>query len=254
MSRSAPSRKRQDRRVVPPAAPRAEAFRAELATFASPKHAAILQRFFKTAPGQYGEGDRFIGLKVPQIRSVARRFGQMTPQEASLLVTSPIHEERLGGLMVWVHAFEAGTPATRERIFNLYLRHMRHINNWDLVDLSAPQIVGGWLSARDMPLLKAMAKSDVIWERRIAVLATFAFIRRDKYAPTLQLCRMLLKDPHDLMHKACGWMLREVGKRDRKTLSAFLDQHAARMPRTMLRYTLEHYDAKSRLRYMNMGR
>lgn len=223
---------------------------------ANPAQAAILRRFFKTGPGQYGEGDIFIGLKVPVIRGVVKQFGYVPPREALTLVRSPIHEMRLAGLLLWVKAFEEGDERTRRLVFRLYLQNTRHINNWDLVDLSAPNIVGAFLKPEDDPsaaLLQELAGSGWLWDRRIAVVATFAFIRQGRFEPTLALCRRLLKDSHDLMHKACGWMLREVGKRDRGTLRAFLDVHAGQMPRTMLRYALEHFGPAERAKYMRRG-
>lgn len=224
-----------------------------LCSAANPAQAAILQRFFKTGPGEYGEGDLFIGLKVPVIRGVLRQLGPLPPREALPLVRSPTHELRLAGLLLWIRAFEEGDDRTRRRVFRLYLQNTRHINNWDLVDLSAPNIVGGFLEPADtntMALLRERAGSPWLWDRRIAVVATFAFIRQGCFEPTLDLCRRLLKDSHDLMHKACGWMLREVGKRDRLALRAFLNAHAPQMPRTMLRYALEHFDPAERAAYM----
>jgi 3-methyladenine DNA glycosylase AlkD len=224
-----------------------------LTSAANPAQAAILQRFFKTGPGQYGEGDLFIGLKVPVIRGLLRQLGPLPPREALALVRSPIHELRLAGLLLWVRAFEEGDAPTRRQVFRLYLQNTRHINNWDLVDLSAPNIVGGFLDPADthtMTLLRERADSAWLWDRRIAVVATFAFIRQGRFEPTLDLCRRLLNDSHDLMHKACGWMLREVGKRNRLALRAFLDAHAPQMPRTMLRYALEHFDPAERAAYL----
>lgn len=217
---------------------------------ARPGQAAILQRFFKTGPGQYGEGDIFVGVKVPVLRRLVREHKGMAAGEAAKLLRSKVHEHRLAGLLLWAHLFEKGDARQRDEVFDLYLRHTRYINNWDLVDLSAPQIVGGSLQAEDTTFLESLAESPLLWERRIAIVATHAFIRRNVFTPTLRLCEILLRDGHDLMHKACGWMLREVGKRDRVALSGFLQKHAAIMPRTMLRYALEHYDQKDRHRYM----
>lgn len=224
-----------------------------LRSAANPAHAAILQRFFKTGAGEYGEGDIFIGLKVPVIRGVVRQFEPLPPREALALVRSPIHELRLAGLLLWVRAFEEGDERTRRLVFRLYLRNTRHINNWDLVDLSAPHIVGRFLDGEgtdSLALLGKLAGSGWLWDRRIAVVATLAFIQQGRFEPTLGLCRRLLEDSHDLMHKACGWMLREVGKRDRRALRAFLDAHAGQMPRTMLRYALEHFGPRERAKYM----
>lgn len=234
--------------------PTAAQFSSALHALANHQHAAILQRFFKTGKGQYAEGDMFIGVKVPPIRKLVREFSAMPPAEAAKLVRSPVHEERLGGLLLWVHAFARGDTATRERIFALYLANTRYINNWDLVDLSAPQIVGGSLPPEDTTFLRALAESPLLWERRIAMLATFTYIRQGTFGPTLELCELLLGDRHDLMHKACGWMLREVDKRHRQTLAPFLQQRAAAMPRTMLRYAIEHFDLAERRRFMSIGR
>jgi 3-methyladenine DNA glycosylase AlkD len=217
---------------------------------ANPEQAKFLLRFFKTGKGEYAEGDLFIGIKVPVVRGLVRQFKAMAPKEAQKLVRSEIHEHRLAGLLLWVHAFEKGDQKTRTEVFDLYLGNTRQINNWDLVDLSAPQIVGGFLPPEETTFLETLAESSLLWERRIAVLATFAYIRRGIFAPTLLLCEKLLQDQHDLMHKACGWMLREVGKRDRKTLEGFLKQHCRTMPRTMLRYAIEHFDEKQRKLYM----
>jgi len=218
----------------------------------NPATAQILQRFFKTAPGQYGEGDRFAGVKIPVLRALVRQHKAIAPREAVKLMRSGIHEHRLAALMLWVHHFERGDEAVRRSVFDLYLAHTRYINNWDLVDVSAPQVVGGFLDPADTAFLRTLAQSPLLWERRIAIVCTHSYIRRNVFAPTLQLCEILLGDRHDLMHKACGWMLREVGKRDRAVLSRFLDQHAAAMPRTMLRYALEHYAPGDRRRYMQM--
>lgn len=240
--------------ATPKRRPTAAEFAAALRALANPLRAAILQRFFKTGKGEYAEGDLFIGVKVPPIRRLVRQFRAMVPAEAAKLVRSRIHEERLGGLLLWVQAFARGEAATRERIFALYLANTRHINNWDLVDLSAPQIVGGSLPPQDTSFLRTLAQSPLLWERRIAVLATFTYIRQGTFGPTAQLCEMLFDDPHDLMHKACGWMLREVGKRDRQTLAAFLQKHADIMPRTMLRYSIEHFSLAQRPQFMAAGR
>jgi 3-methyladenine DNA glycosylase AlkD len=206
---------------------------------ASTAQARILQRFFKTGPGEYGEGDLFLGVRVPAIRKVVRQCDGLTLSQLCDLLRSPHHEERLLALLALVRRFERGDEGARASIFNLYLEETGSINNWDLVDLSAPNIVGAWLRPRDRSILDELAASRDLWRRRIAVLATFAFIRQGQFADTLRLCRLLLADKHDLMHKACGWMLREVGKRDAATLRKFLEQHSGRMPRTMLRYAIE---------------
>ena len=224
--------------------------RQHLHALASPATAAISQSYFKTGPGEYGEGDRFIGIRVPVLRNLAREFGGISLAELLELLRSPIHEERLLALVILANKFEQAEAAEQGRIYRLYLKHARFINNWDLVDISAPQIVGGHLEARPRAVLFRLARSGMLWERRIAVLATLHYIRRGDHAATLRLARMLLRDPHDLMHKAVGWMLREVGKRDVAVLRAFLQQHAGQMPRTMLRYAIEKFSARERQRYL----
>jgi 3-methyladenine DNA glycosylase AlkD len=222
-----------------------------LRSFASPQQAAVLARFFKTGPGQYGEGDRFIGVKVPTIRKVAKEFKNLSLAEVGCLLHSDIHEERLLALVILVGQFEKGDDAARKSIYDFYLANTQHINNWDLVDLSAPQIVGGYLEARSRKLLERLAKSVSLWERRISILATHWFIRHGDFNETLKIAKMLLGDNEDLIHKAVGWMLREVGKKDVAVLAEFLVQHCRAMPRTMLRYAIERFPEKERLLYMN---
>jgi 3-methyladenine DNA glycosylase AlkD len=218
-----------------------------LKALADPRQAANLQRFFKTGPGEYGEGDVFLGLTVPQIRGLAREVrGAVDLETAAGLLPSEIHEARLLGLLLLVSLFERGDAAQREAIYRLYLASTDRINNWDLVDLSAPNIVGTWLVERSRKPLYRLAKSPSLWERRIAVLATFAFIRRGEFDDILRIAELLLGDRHDLMHKAVGWMLREVGKRDVKTLEEFLGRHVSAMPRTMLRYAIEKFPEPQR--------
>ena len=233
-----------------PAPPSAKALSDALRNLANPAKAKVLQSFFKTGPGQYAEGDQFLGVMVPQTRALVREFKRLTPEEAVPLVKSKWHEERLTGLLLWVQAFEKGDEAMRTRVFDLYLANLKFVNNWDLVDLSAPQIVGESGAPGKNGLLRRLARSQVLWERRVAVVATFALIRRGEFEATLDLCRRLMRDPEDLMHKACGWMLREIGKRDRNRLTAFLTEHAASMPRTMLRYAIEHYAEVERKKFL----
>lgn len=203
-------------------------------------------RFFKTGPGEYGEGDVFLGVSVPDARRVAKRAEAMPDEELLQLLCSPIHEERFTALAIWVAQFARGTKARRERIYTQYLSQTRHINNWDLVDCSAYFIVGAWLLERDRGRLQELRRSSNMWERRISVVSTLAFIRAGDLSETFEASRALLRDPHDLMHKACGWMLREAGKRDVEALRSFLSEHAHAMPRTMLRYAIERLDADER--------
>jgi 3-methyladenine DNA glycosylase AlkD len=216
----------------------------------SAEQAVVAQRFFKTGPGEYGEGDVFLGLRAPQIRSLIRACDPLAEADVLALVRSAIHEERMLALCCLVRQFERGDEKTRKHVYDLYLANTKWINNWDLVDTSAPHIVGAWLLERDRSVLRTLAKSDNLWERRIAVLATQAFIREGQFDDTLVIVRSLLGDDHDLMHKACGWMLREAGKRDVRALEGFLTQHAAVMPRTMLRYAIERLPERQRKMWM----
>lgn len=214
----------------------------------------VLQSFFKTGPGQYGEGDRFIGVTVPALRKTCRECRGASLAEIRALLGSAIHEERLIALLLLVDAFTRGNSAERQAIYELYLANTARINNWDLVDSSAPAIVGGWLHARSRAPLRALAKSSSLWERRIAIVATANFIRRGEYDDTLAIARLLLGDRDDLIHKAVGWMLREVGKKDGAVERRFLDAHGAEMPRTMLRYAIERFPPTEREAYLRMGR
>jgi 3-methyladenine DNA glycosylase AlkD len=229
----------------------AKAAQQRLRSLGCPEQAAIVARFFKTGPGQYGEGDRFIGVKVPEIRKVAKEFKSLRLPEVECLLHSEVHEERLLGLVILVGQFEKGDDATRKPIYGLYLANTRFVNNWDLVDLSAPQIVGGYLESRSRKPLDRLAKSASLWERRISILATLWFIRRGDFADTLGIAEKLLGDREDLIHKAVGWMLREVGKRDVAVLEDFLGDHCRVMPRTMLRYAIERFPEEKRRKYMN---
>jgi 3-methyladenine DNA glycosylase AlkD len=217
---------------------------------ADPERAVLLQSYFKTGPGEYGAGDRFLGLRVPQIRALVKRFRDLPLAQTEELLHSGLHEERLLALLLLVQAYQAGDAAQRQCIYELYLANTRWINNWDLVDSSAEYIVGAHLQERDRAPLWALAQSAALWERRIAVLATFHFLRNREFSPTLRVARMLLNDREDLIHKAVGWMLREIGKRDVTVLEAFLEQHRHRMPRTMLRYAIERFPEAKRRRYL----
>jgi 3-methyladenine DNA glycosylase AlkD len=222
-----------------------------LRSFATKEKAAGLQRFFKTGPGQYGHGDRFIGVMVPQVRQVVKEFADAPLSEALKLLRSPIHEERLLALLLLVRQFEQGDDEARKRIYTRYLNSTKYINNWDLVDLSAPKIVGPFLESRSRKPLYRLVRSRSLWERRIAILATFHFIRQSDFTDALALAESLLDDDHDLMHKAVGWMLREVGKKDTTVLEGFLKKHHRRMPRTALRYAIERFPETKRKRYLN---
>jgi len=213
--------------------------------------AQFLQRFFKTGPGQYGEGDIFLGIRVPIVRKLAKEYKDIPFKEVLFLLKSPYHEIRLFALISMINAFEKGDETIQGKIYKLYLANTRHINNWDLVDLSAPDIVGAYLFTKSRRPLYQLAKSKSLWERRIAVLATFYFIKNNQFDDCLKLAEILLKDKEDLIHKAVGWMLRETGKRDEEIAEAFLQKHYRTMPRTMLRYAIERLPPFKRRMYMN---
>lgn len=226
------------------------ALQTELDAGADPERAAIVARYFKTGLGEYGAGDVFPGLPVPQQRAIAKKFRHLPPDEVLALLRSPIHEYRAVALFIWVVEFQRGTPARRAEIFEQYLANTAYVNNWDLVDSSAREIVGGYLFERDRTLLDELAGTPHLWTQRIAVIATFYFIQRQQFGDTLRLVAGLLTHRHDLMHKACGWMLREIGKRDEWVLREFLNEHAARMPRTMRRYAIEKLPERERRGYL----
>lgn len=224
--------------------------RRKLRALGTVERAAVSRSFFKTGPGQYGEGDRFLGVTVPDTRRLAREAGDLPLAEVLTLLRSPIHEERLLALLILVRRYEKGGPRERREIYSLYLAHTARINNWDLVDLSAPNIVGVHLVERSRRILYRLAKSPDLWERRIAILATLSFIRNRDFADALSIAEILLHDGHDLIHKAVGWMLREVGKGDQAVLEGFLKQHGRQMPRTMLRYAIERFPESLRQAYL----
>lgn len=214
----------------------------DLRPLADPRRADVLRRYFKTGPGEYGEGDVFAGVTVPQVRAVARTCREMPLADVRRLGTSKIHEDRLLALLVLVARFKHEPEA----VFRTYQALVPHINNWDLVDLSAPAVLGGWLDGRSLAPLRTWAASPNLWVRRMSIVATHHFIRQGRFAPTLDVARRLLADPHDLIHKATGWMLREVGKRDRAVLVDFLRRHLRRLPRTTLRYAIERFPERER--------
>ncbi len=233
--------------------PTAVGLRKRLRKLANPERAEVSRGYFKTGPGQYGEGDRFFGVAVPQMRKLAKELQSMAPEEVIAALRSPWHEERLVALLILVRQFGQGDDQQRYRIYRLYLEHTAQINNWDLVDASAEHIVGAYLVSRSRAPLRKLARSKLVWERRIAILSTYHFIKHGDVAETLGLAALLLRDSHDLIHKAVGWMLREVGKRDLAAEQEFLDQHAGTMPRTMLRYAVERFPEPLRRKYLAMG-
>ncbi|UCH76279.1 MAG: DNA alkylation repair protein [Rhodospirillales bacterium] len=210
-----------------------------------------MQRFFQTGPGEYGEGDLFAGLRVPQVRAFARAYRDISLDDMTAVLQSGYHEARFLALVLLADRFRRGDEAEQAEIYRRYLAHTRFINNWDLVDSSARHIVGAWLAQRDRAPLYRLARSADLWERRIAIIATQAFIRDHDFADTLKIAEMLRDDPHDLIHKAVGWMLREVGNRDRAAEEEFLERHCRQMPRTMLRYAIEKFPPTLRRRYLD---
>jgi len=229
--------------------------RRELKSMAEPDKAAIMQRFFKTGPGQYGEGDIFIGVMVPQSRRVARKFCQLPLGEVRTLLYSHIHEERLVALLILAWSYSISSSREKEEeIVRFYLDNIKQVNNWDLVDLSAPNILGAHLVDRDRRLLYRLATSENVWKRRIAIVATHRFIRNGDFSDTLKIAKMLLQDRQHLIHKAAGWMLREVGKRDAAAQETFLEKHWSVMPRMMLRYAIERLPESKRCRYKKANR
>jgi 3-methyladenine DNA glycosylase AlkD len=219
---------------------------------ADPARARASQWFFKTGAGQYGEGDRFLGITAPVMRKLAREYEGLSLRGVASLLKSPWHEERLVALLILVRQYAAADQAGRENIYQCYVGNRTRINNWDLVDCSAPQIVGAHLQARGRRFLRQLARSPSLWDRRIAVLATFHFIKDGDFDDALTIAGVLLVDREDLIHKAVGWMLREIGKRDRRVLERFLRANAAVMPRTTLRYAIERFPEALRRRYLSM--
>lgn len=224
----------------------------ELVKESSLKRAAILQRFFKTGEGEYGQGDLFLGLTVPRSREFAKKYQALSLKDLSQLIKGRFHEERLIALLILISKFSKADEDTKKEIYEFYLSHTRYINNWDLVDLSADKIVGGYLIDQPRAILLKLAKSQDIWERRIAIMATFQFIKEKKEDEwTFKISEILINDKHDLIQKAVGWMLREVGKRiNQKTEEEFLQKYYKQMPRTMLRYAIERFPENLRLQYL----
>jgi 3-methyladenine DNA glycosylase AlkD len=247
----------------------------EIRSCANPEKAKLLSRFFKTGKGEYAEGDIFLGIMVPTQRIIAKKFFNLSISNVERLLHSKYHEERLIALFILIYQFEKGDEKTKGKIFSLYLANTKHINNWDLVDLSAPKIVGEFLFSQTVAgrglttpfetlrtgsgdpvrrpngVLKKLAQSNDLWERRIAVLATFQYIKYNSFKESLEIAELLLEDKHDLIHKSVGWMLREVGKRNQETEEEFLKKYAKEMPRTMLRYSIERFEEKKRREYLS---
>lgn len=222
----------------------------ELRQLADPKRAEASAWFFKTGKGQYGEGDKFIGVTVPQLRKVAKRYTHLSLSEVHALLANPIHEFRLIAMHILVYQFQKADSTLQTQIYSFYIKHAKRINNWDLVDSSAPYIVGPYLLHTSRNVLYTLAKSRNLWERRIAIIATAHFIKHNQFKDTLAIAEILIQDTHDLIHKAVGWMLREVGNRDREAEEKFLKKHYKNMPRTMLRYAIEKFPPTRRQQYL----
>lgn len=222
----------------------------DLQNLANPEQAEVLQRFFKTGEGEYGEGDVFLGIKVPVQRKVAKKYTGLSMPKIQQLLDSEVHEHRLVGLLILIDKFKENGEERQGDIFNFYLKNTKNINNWDLVDLSAPKIIGNFLLDKKRDTLYELVKSKNLWDKRIAIVSSFAFIRNDDFKDALAISELLLKDNHDLIHKAVGWMLREVGKRNQEILEGFLKEYYKDMPRTMLRYAIEKFDKEKRKKYL----
>ncbi len=229
-----------------------ESLKKELQELADEKQAALLQGFFKTGKGQYGEGDIFLGIKVPVQRGVAKKYSGLSLPKIQELLKSKIHEHRLTGLIILTNKYGQANEEDKANIFNFYLKNTKNINNWDLVDVTCPNIVGEFLyrNKKHRKILYELSRSENLWEKRIGIISTLYFIKYSDFEDTLALSEILLNDSHDLIHKAVGWMLREVGKKDETVLENFLKQHYKDMPRTMLRYSIEKFEEDKRKMYL----
>ena len=220
----------------------------ELQEFGNPKKVEVAQRFFKTEKGQYGEGDVFLGINIWDLRKIIGNYLNLELLEIGELLNSPIHEHRLAGILILVNKYEKGRG--KKELFDFYLKNVECVNNWDLVDISAPNIIGNFLADKDKKILYELAKSDDLWKKRIAIVSTFSFIRKSQYEDTLKISEILLNDKHDLIHKAVGWMLREVGKKNISELKDFLRKHYKKIPRTALRYAIEKFPEEERKKWL----
>ena len=227
-----------------------EKIKKELKKLSNTKEVTRLQRFFKTGKGEYGEGDIFLGIKVPSQRQIAQKYKNLQLKEIKNLLNSKIHEYRLTALLLLIEKYKKAGEKEKKKIFNFYLSNTKKINNWDLVDLSAYKIIGDYLLNKPRDILYKLAKSKNLWERRIAIIAAFTFIKNNDFKDCLKISKILLNDEHDLIHKAVGWMLREVGKRDQKVEEKFLNKYYKKMPRVMLRYSIEKFSVKKRKKYL----
>lgn len=224
--------------------------RKKLQRLGSEENANVLQTFFKTGPGEYGEGDVFLGVRVPELRKLVKEYQDITLKEVMQFLRSSIHEERMFALLILVSKYSKGNETVKKRIYELYLQHTKFINSWDLVDGSAQHIVGAFLMDKSKEPLYRLAKSNSLWERRIAILSTFYFIKHHNFSETIKISKILLTDEQDLIHKAVGWMLREIGKRDITAEEIFLKKYYKSMPRIMLRYAIEKFPESKRKKYL----
>jgi 3-methyladenine DNA glycosylase AlkD len=225
----------------------------DLAQLGDPERAKNLRWFFKTRKGQYGEGDIFLGIPVPEQRKVAKKYFLLSLDDVQELLNSKIHEYRFTALVILISKYRKAEESLKEEIFNFILKNTQNINNWDLVDLSAPRIIGDYLLNKERSILYKLAKSKSVWERRISILSTFTFIDNNDFKDTLNISELLLNDEHDLIHKAVGWALREIGKRDQNVEEQFLAKYYTHMPRTMLRYAIEKFAEKKRKKYLSIN-
>ena len=222
----------------------------DLQKYSDKRKAKIVLRFLKTGPGEYAEGDIFLGITMPMLRILSKRYQGLVFNETLQLLKSGIHEERLLSLLILILKYRNADLSDKEKIYKAYLNHTKYVNNWDLVDVTAKHIIGAFLENKDRAPLYKLARSDSLWERRIAILSTFHFIENNDFEDTLKIAEILISDPHDLIHKAVGWMLREVGKRDRDSEERFLKKYYTAMPRTMLRYAVELFPESKRQAYL----
>lgn len=222
----------------------------ELNLKSNKEKALILQKFFKTGIGEYGEKDIFIGVSVPEIRKISKKFQSLSYDKIIILLNSKIHEERMAALFIMINRYKKKNSSEKKKIFEIYLKNINNINNWDLVDVSCSHIIGNYLIDKPRDILYDFADSNNLWKKRISIVSTLTFIKNNDYCDTLKISKKLLKDNHDLIHKACGWMLREVGKRDLEKLENFLDLNYNEIPRTMLRYSIEKFSDNKRKYYL----
>jgi len=224
----------------------------ELKQIANPAKAKHESRYFKTGKGEYGEGDIFLGINTADKRKLARKYSELSLKNTKYLITSKFHDYRFIALIILINKYQKADEQLKEKIFNFYLKNTKYINNWDLVDISAPNIIGDYLLDKNRKILYKLAKSKSLWERRISIIATYKFIKENQFNDTLKISEILLNDEHDLIHKAVGWMLREVGKRDQRIEEKFLKKYYKIMPRTMLRYSIERFNKNKRKFYLKI--